>query len=71
MFQLLPLVIVGGLAYLGYRGLRKLMDQTLQRPPMAGKRRGPIHEIEARACSVCKAFVADGAACNRPDCPRH
>ena len=71
MPQLFPLVLVAGIAYLGYRGFRKLVDQTIRRPPMSGGKSGPVHEIEARPCKVCRAFVAEGAACNRSDCPRH
>jgi hypothetical protein len=70
MPQILTLAILVWVGYLVYRGFQRLLGRSLESPPPDGRARGPVLEIEAHACKVCRAFVADGAVCNRPDCPR-
>jgi hypothetical protein len=66
----LPLAIFGGLAFIGYRAfLRALTQAARYSGPASGAGGNPVHEIEARACQTCGAFVAIGAGCNRHDCP--
>lgn len=69
MTPLIPLAVLGGLAYVGYRKMKSLAGAVSEAMERAARETAAGPALEARRCQTCGAFVAGGIGCGRPDCP--